>query len=174
MNEVSELSADVEALPVKVVAEMLAVPVTRVHQHVRDGLYLSFRRDGVAHIPADFFEGNTVVKGLQGTIMLMRDGGFADAEILRWLFTEDDSLSGSPVAVTARRPPPRGEAPRAGNGLLEPRSRTPWCARAHRRPCARAPHGVRERVLASSARTSAGAATAARRVRETVTRRCSG
>ena len=97
MNEVSELSADVEALPVKAVAELLAVPVTRVHQHVRDGLYLAFRRDGVAHVPADFFEGNTVVKGLQGTIMLMRDGGFADPEILRWLFTEDDSLSGSPI-----------------------------------------------------------------------------
>jgi hypothetical protein len=98
VNEVSELSADVEALPVKVVAEMLAVPVTRVHQHVRDGLYLSFRRDGVAHVPADFFDGTTVVKGLQGTIVLMRDGGFADPEILRWLFTEDDSLSGSPIA----------------------------------------------------------------------------
>ena len=98
MNEVSELSTAIEALPVKVVAEMLSVPVTRVHQHVRDGLYLSFKRDGVAHIPADFFDGTTVVKGLQGTIIVLRDGGFADPEILRWLFAEDETLSGSPVA----------------------------------------------------------------------------
>ncbi|MGI5129332.1 Rv2175c family DNA-binding protein [Pseudonocardia sp. CA-107938] len=98
MNEVSELSADVEALPVKAVAELLSVPVTRVHQHVRDGLYLSFRRDGVAHVPADFFDGTTVVKGLQGTIVVLRDGGFADPEILRWLFSEDDSLPGTPIA----------------------------------------------------------------------------
>ncbi|MDN5857229.1 MAG: DNA-binding protein [Pseudonocardia sp.] len=95
MNEVCD---DVEALPVKAVAELLSVPVTRVHQHVRDGLYLAFRRDGVAHVPADFFEGTTIVKGLQGTIIVLRDGGFADPEILRWLFAEDDSLSGSPIA----------------------------------------------------------------------------
>lgn len=99
MNEVSELSAEVEALPVKAVAELLSVPVTRVHQHVRDGLYLSFRRDGVVHVPADFFQDDaTVVKGLQGTIMLMRDGGFADPEILRWLFAVDDTLPDTPIA----------------------------------------------------------------------------
>lgn len=99
VNEVSELSTDVAALPVKAIAELLSVPVTRVHQHVRDGLYLSFRRDGHACVPTDFFEGTTVVKGLQGTIVVMRDGGFADQEILRWLFADDDSLPGTPISV---------------------------------------------------------------------------
>ncbi|SHK86037.1 hypothetical protein SAMN05443637_113106 [Pseudonocardia thermophila] len=97
MNEVSELSIDVEALPLKAVAELLGIPVTRVHQHLRDGLYLAFRRDGEACVPAAFFHGKSVVKGLQGTIVLLRDGGFADPEILRWLFTEDDSLPGTPI-----------------------------------------------------------------------------
>jgi hypothetical protein len=39
------------------------------------------------------------VKGLSGTIMLLRDGGYGDPEILRWLFADDSSLPGSPIAV---------------------------------------------------------------------------
>ena len=42
--------------------------------------------------------GNTVVKGLPGTITVLRDGGYGDDEILRWLFADDDSLPGTPVA----------------------------------------------------------------------------
>jgi hypothetical protein len=39
-----------------------------------------------------------VVKGLPGTITVLRDGGYSDDEILRWLFADDDSLPGTPVA----------------------------------------------------------------------------
>ncbi len=28
---------------------------------------------------------------------MLRDGGFDDEEILRWLFTEDESLSATPI-----------------------------------------------------------------------------
>jgi hypothetical protein len=93
------LSDDVAVLPVAEVAQMLGVPVSRVHQMVRDGHLLSVRRDGAVWVPSDFFSGKAPVKGLSGTIMLLRDGGYADADILRWLFADDDSLPGSPIAV---------------------------------------------------------------------------
>ena len=38
------------------------------------------------------------MKGLPGTIIVLRDGGYADPDILRWLFAEDDRLPGSPIA----------------------------------------------------------------------------
>jgi hypothetical protein len=50
-------------------------------------------------VPSDFFAGQAPVKGLSGTIMLLRDGGYDDGDILRWLFGDDPSLPGSPIAV---------------------------------------------------------------------------
>ncbi|WP_308258044.1 Rv2175c family DNA-binding protein [Pseudonocardia lacus] len=98
MNEVFELSGDVATLPVAEVAEMLGIPPSRVQQLVRDGQLLSFRRDGAVVVPAEFFVDGVVVKGLSGTIVLLRDGGYTDPDILRWLFAEDDSLPGTPLA----------------------------------------------------------------------------
>jgi hypothetical protein len=99
VNEVFGLSQDVATLPVAEVAQMLNQPVSRVHQLVRDGQLLSFRREGEVVIPSDFLgEDGAVVKGLPGTITVLRDGGYSDPDILRWLFAEDESLPGTPVA----------------------------------------------------------------------------
>lgn len=91
------LDSAVEVLPLPDVAERLDLPVTRVHQMIRDGHLLAVRRDDVLSVPADFFAEDAVVKGLSGTITLLRDNGFDEDEILRWLFTADDTLPGSPV-----------------------------------------------------------------------------
>ncbi|WP_214368519.1 Rv2175c family DNA-binding protein [Pseudonocardia sp. H11422] len=103
MSEVSgapaALSEDVATIPVAEVAQSLSITVARVNQLVRDGQLLSFRREGQTVVPADFLDGVTVVKGLGGTITVLRDGGFADDDILRWLFAADDSLPGTPIAA---------------------------------------------------------------------------
>lgn len=93
------LAAEVEVLAVPDVAERLALPVTRVHQLLRDHCLLAVRRDGVIAVPAEFFDGNAPVKGLAGTITVLRDGGYDDTDILRWLFEPDDSLPGTPIAA---------------------------------------------------------------------------
>jgi hypothetical protein len=102
VNDVSgapALSPDLAVLPVAEVAQRMSLPVSRVHQMVRDGHLLSLRRDGGAVVPADFLDGSAVVKGLPGTITVLRDGGYSDADILRWLFADDDSLPGAPIAA---------------------------------------------------------------------------
>jgi hypothetical protein len=99
VNEVVGLSEDIATLPVAEIAERLGQPVSRVHQLVRDGYLLSFRREGEVVVPIDFLgDDDAVIKGLPGTITVLRDGGYGDPEILRWLFAEDDSLPGTPVA----------------------------------------------------------------------------
>lgn len=101
MSEVSVLADDVVTLPVAEVAVLLNQPVSRVHQLVRDGQILSLRRDGEVVVPAAFLvteeERAEVVKGLPGTITVLRDGGYTDEDILRWLFSDDDSLPGTPM-----------------------------------------------------------------------------
>ena len=48
-------------------------------------------------VPAAFIDGDKVVKGLTGTLTLLRDDGFTDEEMLEWLFTPDPSLPGTPA-----------------------------------------------------------------------------
>jgi hypothetical protein len=95
----SVLSEDVAVLPVDEVARRLSIAVSRVHQLVRDGHLLALRRGSAQVVPADFLDGKAVVKGLAGTITVLRDGGYDDPDILRWLFADDDSLPGTPIAV---------------------------------------------------------------------------
>jgi len=91
------LERSYEVLTLAEVAGSVGLPVTRVHQMVRDGHLLAFRRDGVLVVPALFLNGEGVVKGLPGTLTVLRDAGFSPEEMLRWLFTEDESLPGSPI-----------------------------------------------------------------------------
>lgn len=89
-----------ELLTVPEVADALGVPVTRVHQHLRDGDLVAVRDAGGAkRVPADFVQDGAVVKSLPSVITLLRDARFDDQEIVDWLFRADDSLPGTPVAA---------------------------------------------------------------------------
>ena len=94
---VDVLASDLEVLPLPEVAGRLELPVTRIHQMLRDGQLLAERRDGVLVVPEAFLAAGGVVKGLPSTITVLRDSGFSTGEMLRWLFTEDESLPGTPI-----------------------------------------------------------------------------
>ena len=64
---------------------------------LRDGQLLACRRDGILIVPALFLTDDAVVKGLTGTITVLRDSGYGEDEILTWLFTADESLPGTPI-----------------------------------------------------------------------------
>jgi excisionase family DNA binding protein len=91
------VSEGVEWMTVPEVAERLGIPVTRVHQMLRDGGLAGVRSGGVLRVPAGFLRGDAVVKGLSGVLTLLRDAGYTDDEAIRWLHTADDSLPGTPV-----------------------------------------------------------------------------
>ena len=92
-------------LTIPEVAERLDLAVSRVKQYLRDRRLLGVQRpDGSFGVPAAFLDGNQVVRGLHGTLTLLLDCGFSDADAMRWLFTADESLPGSPIeAITAHR-----------------------------------------------------------------------
>jgi hypothetical protein len=76
------------------VASMLGVPVTKVHQHLRERHLIAVRREGVVVVPKIFFDDSGhVVKSLSGLLVVLHDGGYQETEILRWLFTPDSSLT---------------------------------------------------------------------------------
>jgi hypothetical protein len=84
------------------VAERLGIPVSRVRQLLRDRKLLAVQRpSGSLSVPAAFLDGAEVVRGLHGTLTLLFDCGFDEAEALRWLFTADDTLPGTPIQAIA-------------------------------------------------------------------------
>ncbi len=80
------------------VAETLDLKVTRVHALISEGALIAVRdAEGVRRIPALFLREDRVLEPLKGTLTVLRDAGFDDAEAIRWLWTEDDSLPGRPI-----------------------------------------------------------------------------
>ena len=110
--------AEPTLIPVPDVADALGTDVLKVRQMLRDGGLLGVRgEDGILRIPAEFIRDGAVLKGLAGTLTLLRDNGFDDQAALRWLYADDDTLPGSPVQALA------------GNRLREVRRRaqaTAW------------------------------------------------
>ncbi|MET9499598.1 Rv2175c family DNA-binding protein [Streptomyces sp. NPDC006552] len=100
----TEIDAKTEALvpdwlTLPDIAERFGIEVTRVRQLVKEGQVIAVRRgeNRALHVPAAFIDGDKIVKGLTGTLTLLRDDGFSDEEMLEWLFTPDPTLPGTPA-----------------------------------------------------------------------------
>ena len=92
-----------EWLSLPEVATRLSLPLSRVKQLLRDRKLLAVTRPGGDRaVPAAFLHGDQIVKGLSGTLTVLFDCGFAEDEALRWLFTAEESLHGTPVQAMAQ------------------------------------------------------------------------
>lgn len=87
-----------ELLTIPAAAEALDVPVTRVHQYLRDGALVGVRDErGLRCVPALLLQDGAIVKSLSSVITQLRDARYSDTEIVEWLFRSDESLPGAPV-----------------------------------------------------------------------------
>lgn len=103
------LDPDEAVYDLPAVADLLGIPVTKVHQQLRDGHLVAVRRNGTLVVPKIFFDDSGhVVKSLPGLLVVLHDGGYRETEIVRWLFTPDPSLTitrdGSTDKQTNARP----------------------------------------------------------------------
>ncbi len=106
MTQINPVADDlvVEWLSLPEVAAQLSLPISRVKQLLRDRKLIAVTRPGGERaIPAAFIDGAQIVKGLPGTLTVLFDCGFDDVEALRWLFTADDTLPGTPIAALYAR-----------------------------------------------------------------------
>ena len=117
------------------VAEMLGVDVGKVRRLLQERRLVGVRRGSppVLSVPADFLVPGhlanpaapdapsaerpwAVLASLQGTLTVLADDGFSDAETVAWLFTVDDSLGVAPIeALRAGR---KTEVRRVAQALL--------------------------------------------------------
>jgi hypothetical protein len=97
---VSELESLItEWLPLPDVAERLNLPIKKVHSLLEERALVAVRvgKRSIRSVPAEFLLEDRLMDSLKGTISVLSDAGFNDEDIIRWLFTEDDSLPGRPV-----------------------------------------------------------------------------
>ena len=94
--------AGAELITLPEAAELLAIPITKVHQLLKDGqLVVTIDEQGRRVLPRVFVAGGSVLKSLPAVITLLRDGGYADHEIVTWLLRPDDSLPGTAAQALA-------------------------------------------------------------------------
>lgn len=97
VNTLENLVADWLTLPD--VAEKLGLSITKVHGLVNERALVSVRITdrGIRSVPAEFLDDGGVLESLKGTVVVLGDSGFSDEDIIRWLFTEDESIPGRPI-----------------------------------------------------------------------------
>lgn len=87
-------------LTIPEVADQFDIRITAVHRMIRDGSLLALRRNGVLNVPSELVtRDEKIAKHLAGVITVLRDAGLSDESALRWLYTPDDTLPGTPAAA---------------------------------------------------------------------------
>lgn len=97
VSELEELIT--EWLPLPDVAERLDVSIKKVHSLIDEGAVIAVRvgERNIRSVPAAFIVEDQILDSLKGTIAVLGDSGFGDEEMLRWLFTADETLPGRPI-----------------------------------------------------------------------------
>ena len=88
-----------EWLTVPDLAEVLDTDIVHVREDLKNGRIIGVRRGdrSVISVPAAFVQDGAIVTKVPGLLTLLRDAGFDENEALRWIFTPDDSLPGTPM-----------------------------------------------------------------------------
>lgn len=97
ISELFDLVGDWTTLPD--IAEAFDIKVTKVHALINEGQIIALRdpETNVRKVPALFISETRVLEPLPGTLQVLKDAGYTDAEAVHWLYTEDSSLPGRPI-----------------------------------------------------------------------------
>jgi hypothetical protein len=97
VNEIDVLVEEWLTLPD--VAEALGLDVMKVRRLIQEHDLVAIRRGEPLRlsVPAALIADGLPLPNLRGTLTVLGDAGFTDAEAIAWLFTADPTLPGTPV-----------------------------------------------------------------------------
>lgn len=96
--------------------DALGISQSSVRRLLEDNALAALRVDGVLKVPAVFIVEGEPLPALQGTILLLKDCGFGEDEVVPWLLETEESLGVAPVdALIAGR---KAEVRRVAQALL--------------------------------------------------------
>lgn len=91
-----------EWLPVPDVAELLGVTPSQVRRLIEDRALLATPIDGIVCVPRDFIHGSEPLAYIAGTVTVLIDGGFSEADALWWLISPEETLGVSPARALSQ------------------------------------------------------------------------
>lgn len=78
-------------------AELLNVPLGKVHRLIEDNELFVIRIDGVKKMPAEIIVDGEPLASLKGTLSVLIDAGFSLEGAIDWLYEPDETLPGTPM-----------------------------------------------------------------------------
>ena len=90
-------------LTVPELVDLLGISQSRVRRLFDERILLAVRVDGVLKVPSDFILDGEPLGDLRGTLIVLADAGFSDAEAMHWLLNDEESLGTTPIAALRAR-----------------------------------------------------------------------
>ncbi|WP_295012813.1 Rv2175c family DNA-binding protein [uncultured Microbacterium sp.] len=99
MSETEITASTPDWLTLPDLVELLSEPLGRVHRLFDEQHLVGSRRNGPLSVPAVFLQDGRPLPSLRGTIIVLKDAGFSDDEVIDWLLEEEESMGRSPIAA---------------------------------------------------------------------------
>ncbi|WP_228255234.1 Rv2175c family DNA-binding protein [Ornithinimicrobium avium] len=98
------MTEPVEWLTVPEIMERTGAPLQAVKRWLQDRELVGVRRgpNRAVMVPAGFLLDDGPLPALRGTLTVLSDGGFSDAEIIAWLHEPDETLIGGSAIASLR------------------------------------------------------------------------
>ncbi|MBV0895117.1 DNA-binding protein [Microbacterium sp. NC79] len=94
----------------------LGESVGRVHRLIDENYLIGSRRNGALMVPSVFLVDNEPLSSLRGTIIVLKDLGFSDDEVIDWLLNTEPLMGQAPI--TSLRAGRKSEVRRIARTLI--------------------------------------------------------
>ena len=86
-------------LTIDEVASALGVSASKVRRLIEEHILFAVRVDKEPKVPAHLIQNGEPLSSIRGTMLLLIDMGFTEAEAIEWLYSENDNLGSTPMAA---------------------------------------------------------------------------
>lgn len=90
-------STELRWLTLPELVDILGLGLSKVRRLIEDHSLLAMKIDGVLKVPEAFIRDGEPLAELRGTVLVLHDSGYSDAEAMHWLLTDEDSIGIPPI-----------------------------------------------------------------------------
>ncbi|MGL3151302.1 Rv2175c family DNA-binding protein [Microbacterium sp. A82] len=99
MSETAPETPAFEWLTTPDLVEILDEPLGRVRRLIAEQYLVGSSRNGAFAVPSIFIVDARPLASLRGTIIVLKDAGFSDDEVIDWLMADQEELGRTPIAA---------------------------------------------------------------------------
>lgn len=99
MSETAAETPAIEWLTTPDLVDALDEPLGRVRRLIAEQYLVGSNRNGAFAVPSIFIVDGHPLSSLRGTIIVLKDAGFTDDEVIDWLLAEEEELGRAPIAA---------------------------------------------------------------------------